>query len=468
MLLLATAVFVGSAACQPCHPSIYSSYMRTPMARSSGKTESLPDATINSGTLQYRISANRLHFDGGSVSFDYFVGSNKAGRSFLFQREGYVYELPVTWYQRIRNWDASPGYEGAGRVTLDRAIDPTCLSCHASRLQPVYGTQNRYADPPFLESGVACERCHGAGSEHVRDPARFRMVNPADLEREARDSVCSQCHLSAEARVDRPNRKFGEFRAGDRLADYATYFAWSGKSAEHKVTSHVEDLSLSRCFRNSGGKLWCGTCHEPHTNANRTQAACVACHRTAHRQDETCAGCHMPSGKAADITHGTTTDHSIRWSTGTTGEKPGGPRLTALVGDASDRSLGLAYAELGDSRASGYLLRAQPADAPVLVRLALQQSDKRRAAALYESALRMEPADVVALVNLGVLYGEAGRVEEAGRLWRRALDANPAIEEAVLNLARVSARDDARRVLDRYLEFNPASQSARAARDGLR
>ena len=35
-------------------------------------------------------------------------------------------------------------------VRLSRPVDPTCLSCHASRLQPIYATQNRYADPPFL------------------------------------------------------------------------------------------------------------------------------------------------------------------------------------------------------------------------------------------------------------------------------------------------------------------------------
>jgi len=169
----------------------------------------------------------------------------------------------------------------------------------------------------------------------------------------------------------------------------------------------------------------------------------------------------MPKLQVIDGGHGVLTDHGI--SIRQAGrESSAGKDLTAFLGEPDDRSFGLAYAELGDARAHEYLLRAQPADAAVRLRLAGLESDVGRACALYESVLRGDPFQTVALVNLGSLYARAGRLEEAGHLWERALNTNPAIEEAALNLAQIKPPAEARVILQRYLEFNPGSKSARS------
>src|SRR5947208_161472 len=98
MLLLAAAVFVGSQACRPCHSGIVDSYARTSMAQSSGRVESLTSTSFTAAGHRYRIADRRLFFDGGSVSFDYFIGSNSAGRTYIRERDGHLFELPVTWY----------------------------------------------------------------------------------------------------------------------------------------------------------------------------------------------------------------------------------------------------------------------------------------------------------------------------------------------------------------------------------
>jgi hypothetical protein len=459
MLLLATAVFVGSQACRPCHPAVADAYARTPMARSSGPVDSVSSAAFTAAGHKYRINNNQLIFDGGSSSIDYFVGSNSAGRSYLRERDGYLYELPVTWYSLKQAWDASPGYESEPEVRLTRPVETSCLLCHASRVRPVLGTQNRYGSPPFLEGGVACERCHGAGGDHVRDPVNSPMVNPAKLDSERRDAVCSQCHLSGEARIERSGHRFAEFRAGDRLADFATYFVWKGGRGDLKVTSHVEKLAASACKTASGDGLWCIACHDPHTNADKTQAACLSCHATAHHREESCASCHMPKTQAADAAHGVLTDHSIP-RIPRPPQPPVKSEIQAFLGTADDRALGLAWAELGDPRAREFLLRAQPLDWPVRLRLAIVEPNSSRAMALYESVLRDNPSDPAALVNLGSLYAGAGRTAEAGGLWERALAVNPAIEQAVLNLSRIRPVPQARTILKRYLEFNPASAAA--------
>ena len=431
------------------------------MARSSGRAEPLPPAEFTAAGHRYRVDGRQLSFDGGNSSIDYFIGSNTAGRTWLRTFEGYLFELPVTWYAQKGTWDASPGYETERYVRLNRAVEPSCLLCHSSQVRPVLGTQNRYGDPPFLENGVSCERCHGPGSEHVRDPARARMVDPAKLDPERREAICSQCHLSGEARIERPGRRFVEFQAGERLSDYATYLVWKGGRRDLKVTSHVEKLAASACRTPTGRALACTSCHEPHTNANRTQATCLSCHAEAHRQQERCVTCHMPKAKSADASHGVLTDHSIPRPP-KPADKTTRTELASFLDLAGDRALGLAYAELGDPRARAHLLRAQPQDWLVRLRLALLEADPNRAAALYESVLKDRPGDTSALVNLGGIYATAGRLHEAGQLWERALQANPAIEEAVLNLAQIRPLAPAIAILNRYLILNPASPAARS------
>jgi tetratricopeptide (TPR) repeat protein len=405
------------------------------MARSSGRAETVPAAAFTAAGQRYRIAERTLHFEGGSVPMDFFIGSNSAGRSYLRALDGYLFELPVTWYAQKGKWDASPGYESPSDVRLTRAIEPSCLQCHSSRVRPIFGKQNRFGDPPFLEGGVGCERCHGPGSEHAADPSAHRMVNPEQLPPERRDAVCSQCHLTGEARIERAGRKFAEYRAGDLLSDYATYFVWKIGRKDLKVTSHVEKLAGSACKLAAQDQLWCGTCHDTHSNADKTQVACLGCHAAAHRQQERCATCHMPRTRTADGNHGVMTDHSIP-RVGKREAVPGAGALVPFLGSADDRALGLAYAELGDKRAREFLLRAAPRDWPVRLRLAV--------------------------LNLGSYLAGHGRTEEAGRLWERALVVNPALEEAVLNLAQIRPAAEARIVLRRYLEINPVSRRAKA------
>ena len=170
----------------------------------------------------------------------------------------------------------------------------------------------------------------------------------------------------------------------------------------------------------------------------------------------------MPKTPVIDGGHGVLTDHSI-----SARRRDGSKELIAFLGADDARARGLAYAEFGDARASGYLLRAKPVDAEVRLRLAASEGDAGRAATQYELVLREKPAQTVALVNLGSLYARAGRVAEAARLWERALEANPGIEEAALNLARISKPEKAKVVLQRYLEFNPGSTAARKAINSL-
>lgn len=505
------AAYVGNTACAKCHAEIARRYAQTPMANTSGVvTSETPAGEFfhQASGVRYRISKNKdavwLEYQrngaaalSGRRQLHYFIGSNAAGRSFLFALDRYLFQAPVTWYATAKKWDASPGYEADRELRLSRPIDANCLYCHASQAQPIYGALNRYAEPAFKQAGISCERCHGPGSLHAAGKAR--LVNPAKLDAARRDSICAQCHLSGAARVELPRRRLAFYRPGERLADYVSYFVpeQRNEDAGLKVNSHVEKLAQSVCAQKAGERMSCMSCHDPHGVPDaRDRAAyfrgkCLNCHQAAtlpanerHNSKADCISCHMPKTGTTDGGHGVMTDHSIkREPRDMTGKSQAADqRLIAFTGFSSDaRSLGLAYAEraalTGDrfahNEARRLLQEALPAhaanaelDAELLTRLAfLYQADgePERALKLYELALQSEPERVpqcvIAAVNAGSLHAARGNLKRAVTLWQDALRRNPGLREAALNLAAaLRAQGESHRadeIIRALLRFDP-------------
>jgi hypothetical protein len=484
MLFLAIpALFVGNQACSGCHAEIYRSYTLTPMAMSSGRNL----RPLTPGSIRHPASQVRYDIDANGMvrlakgekrdqrQLSYYIGSGVAGRSFAYARDGFLFEAPVTWYAQTSSWDVSPGYAQDSVSRWSRPIEPSCLFCHASQTRWREGTQNAYADPAFDQNGVVCERCHGPGSLHIEGKAR--MVDPARLAPARRDAVCAQCHLSGQARVARVGRQLTDYRPGDVLSDFVAYFVadiartrpGDFERNSFQVNSHVEKLAESQCKRSAGDRLWCGTCHDPHTvpaaseRAGWFRAKCLTCHAAAQcARGFDCTACHMPKSRAADAGgHGVFTDHSIPRMTPSAPAGRAAAQPEALwqlrgfsAADAGNRELGLAYAEAGVRTGSRRqqaealrLLTAAPQDAEVQVRLAdLEEraGHSGRALALYQTALRNDPNALVALVNLGRLYGSSGQLDLAIALWREALKRNPCLAEAGTNLQiALRAKNDA-------------------------
>lgn len=508
---------VGSQACASCHAGIYRSFLRTQMAQSSGRAGTVEpkeqfDRTEfrdSSGAFAYTVGqdAKGYYFNfrqqgkqatpkpiEGRRPLDYFVGSGAAARSYITNVDGFLYEAPVSYYSRSASWDSAPGVAQFDYPYLTRPILPGCLQCHASGIRPIAGTQNAYASPPFSEGGVACERCHGPGSEHIASGKP--MVNPAKLAPAARDSICEQCHLSGEIRVPKMGKDEPVLNPGDRLSDSLTVFVRSGSEAQLRVTSHAENLAQSACKRNSGEKLWCGTCHDPHSVPSAAEKAayfrgkCLTCHQTsscgasqALRQanGDNCIACHMPRNPTSDVDHVVFTNHAIPRRPSPPSALP--PPTADLVpfggGKASARDLGLAYAMVALREGNAVyrerafrLLQdavAQGArDAQTLLYLAQlyrDRSDDAHARPLYEEVWRMDGEQYAAGAALGAYQMQAGNLEEAVRLWRQTLAISPALLLVRQNLAvalwRTGHPDQAQTTLREALEFNPSFQPAK-------
>src|SRR3954469_18374421 len=146
------ALFVGNQACRPCHVEIFEAYSMTPMAGSSGRVadDVAPGVLRHEASgIEYRIERNgSVTLAKGSArqqrTLEYFIGSGTAGRTYLYTRQGFLFEAPVTWYSQRGAWDRPPGFESAGESRGSRPVEPSSLSCHASQLRAVSSAQNQY------------------------------------------------------------------------------------------------------------------------------------------------------------------------------------------------------------------------------------------------------------------------------------------------------------------------------------
>jgi len=160
-----------------------------------------------------------------------------------------------------------------------------CMRCHMSDVQREDpGTRNHFNGLPFLHGGVTCESCHGDTAAHVTSSGKGPVVNPLKLDAERRDSVCISCHLEGDTRIEHAGREADDYKPGERIADYLSYFVYASDNMMSRGVSEIEELSLSKCKRVSGDRMSCMSCHDPHYSPpaeERTafyRSKCLACH----------------------------------------------------------------------------------------------------------------------------------------------------------------------------------------------
>jgi len=343
--------YVGDAVCARCHAAIAETYRRHPMGRSLTPIATAPAVgfTQATGTKTFgadpsvftieRRGGREIHResfrDGGHVlaqveaEIAYAVGSGARSISYLIERDGRLFESPITWYTQKQKWDLSPGYEKIS-AHFERPVDPDCLFCHSNRVEPVALSVNRYKEPIFLVYAIGCERCHGPGELHARrqelsDGRDLTIVNPRHLDAGLRGNVCEQCHLVGERRVNRLGRDAVDYRPGLPLDEFFVDHSHTTNEGQ-KLVGQVEQMKASRCFRASQGRLGCISCHDPHELPGPEEKIayfrerCLACHedhgcklpepvRLTRDRDDSCAGCHMPISNAVDAVHIAVRDH---------------------------------------------------------------------------------------------------------------------------------------------------------------
>ena len=508
-LIPTTAFAAKDEVCARCHRAIYDSYESTAMARASGAVT--PEQSPTGSSSEFTAAGAAFHVGPAAevqITEDsrtaahrlrYFVGAGVTGRSYVYEVDNYLFQSPVSWYSSIRRWNLSPGYEKSSAVNLTRPVETSCLDCHATGVHLIANTLNRYQQPPFERGGINCERCHGSAEEHLALVTnKTAIVNPAKLDPARRESVCAQCHLTGVVRIAKAG--VHPYAPGSILAESTSVFIWTEGERPLPANSHFEQLARSACWRMSQGRMWCGTCHDPHravAPAERAQyyrARCETCHSrsartcaapiaTRRRIGDNCIACHMVSRPAATVQHAAQTDHTIPRRPARIPDAtviPDDAQLTLFPGStASDRETGLAYAEealVDNNRRFGIralellspVYAAHPSDSQVADQFA-QLLDKagrqNQACEIFQRVSGDSDAPAAALVNAGVCLASAGHTEDAIAFWRKALAKNPGEESARLNLAvalfRSGNSTQARATLQDAIRLDPFFTRAR-------
>ncbi len=426
----------------------------------------------------------------------YYLGSGNLGRTYLYTIDGYLLESPVAYYSSLHGYAMAPGLAGVSSVPDALPMKARCMRCHMSGVhKPLPGDGNHFAGLPFLHGGITCEECHGESTRHVQSKGKQRTVNPATLNAAARDSVCIRCHLEGDTSVELPGQSVLDYKAGDDIRHYLSYFVVPSNSG--RSVTEVEQLSQSQCKRASGDRMSCTSCHDPHMRPDPEQRVsfyrgkCLACHSDAgfaqshHPENRDCTSCHMPKSEVRDTPHVAWTDHRIlrlpehvtSADTHLEDVKPILPGETV-----TPRELGLAYYDLllkGEpqwaERATASLdqaWRVDPSDAQVATALAFLYQGRGRlndARQLYDAALKAHPDDVEATNNLALLLARQGDLSTAETMWKRAFTAAQDREAIGENLAiadcMLGRTSDDQEVLRTVLKFSPASTRAREKLD---
>ncbi|HEY1897493.1 MAG TPA: multiheme c-type cytochrome, partial [Terracidiphilus sp.] len=403
----------------------------------------------------------------GQMHLDYFLGSGHLGTTYLYSIGDYLFESPVAWYATSASYDMKPGLGEMDHMPPPLPMQSGCLRCHMSSVQAsVPGTMNRYEGMPFLHGGITCESCHGDSDQHLATKGKAKIINPASLNADLRDSICISCHLEGDVSIERAGQSALNYRPGEPISRYLAYYVRTGANLTDRAVSEVEQLSQSTCKRMSGDRMSCMNCHDPHYTPDAShrvafyRAKCLACHnqpefaKTHHPEQNDCTSCHMPRAGARNVLHVAWTDHRIRklpeaapaesqgndrgeltaiFSPGTTGRDEAMANYQALLeGDRSRESA--AWKELNAQR-SGLAQDAAALDA--LGNMSAERGEHAEAETAFRRVLELAPSDLIALSNLGTLLAKEGKLKEGEVLLNRAFDHNQDIPGLAMNLARV-------------------------------
>ena len=262
----------------------------------------------------------------------YAVGSGSQGLSYLIERDGRLFQSPISWYSKAGKWDLSPGFErhnlplrAAGRAgvpVLPRqpgragAGDDQCLPA-----TDLPGARDRLRAVPRARRTARPDPGHGDRRRRRYD----RQPATAGSRRCATRSASSATSRAGSG-SSRSARGPRTTAPGCRWMRFLRVFVDPEQAAgKGRSVGHVEQLHASRCFRESRGRLGCISCHDPHRLPDPEERVayfrdrCLDCHSEGR-------GCSLPkrgggSGAARTVASNATC-RAHPWPTSSTPPRP--------------------------------------------------------------------------------------------------------------------------------------------------
>jgi Tfp pilus assembly protein PilF len=504
-LALVAAGYVDDKQCAACHAGIARTYQQVGMSKAFYRPRA-DDAIEDFAKLPLRHARSNdvmeLRWRDGKLVFrrwqlddagrpinafeqavDWILGSGHHARTYLYQTpNGEIYQLPIAWYSQSKEWAMAPGYDRADHQGVLRRVRHECLFCHNAYPEIEENKRDGFwrpqALPATLPEGLGCQRCHGPGGEHVglasagADNAAIRaaVVNPSRLDPQRRKDVCYECHMQPSVALS-PIRRLGRdvysFRPGQALADYVLQLDIVDpelpQSDRFEINHAPYRLEQSRCFRQSGARLFCLDCHDPHrksAGADQVRAVCQRCHSGSEHvaAQSDCVSCHMPKRRTQDVVHVVMTDHKI--------QKPAAVATLLAPREERDPSIaeiiappdGGLYRLLAAARVGKRVnIPLSSAIEPYFDVGAAQLAGKRYAEVekTAQSILERAPDQPLATEWLGLARFHLGRREDGLALLRKASKLDPQAAEFDYNLGLLAGGDEALAALRRAVAARP-------------
>jgi len=319
------AHFVGSQKCIECHDKKHKAWSHSKHPKMIQDIKKNPSVVV--------ADFSKLPSDANFLLKDaiYTVGG-KFKQRFMLRKDlngtedyvlgNYQWNVQTQKWQGFKPWK----YWYKNAYPHDNNALPTSRACDGCHFTGYMSTQKR------VESGIACEACHGPASEHVKNPES--PVYQASLSDPVRQNeVCLQCHMrNRDKRLEDQNMSsiYGDARdypmgyeAGKSLRQYkmAAPFKMGHETKEFYANgaakkNRTQGNEFVHSMKGKHG-ITCINCHNPHTleptaQKNSGNALCMKCHsfnspigphqntlqeHTHHKADSKgslCVECHMP------------------------------------------------------------------------------------------------------------------------------------------------------------------------------
>lgn len=447
---------------------------------------------------QYLIEFPDGRMQALSVAWDTRPKAQGGQRWFhLYAGQAIDYRSPLHWTGRDQNWNYM------------------CAECHSTNLRKNYDAPTDTFHTTWSEIDVACEACHGPGSEHVKNarrglakggdsglavhfpPRAAWLMTPTGTARRAEPrastaevETCAVCHAR------RAQIKEGYVPGESLLETHIPALLHEPLyEADGQMRDEVYNYGSFLQSRMFAQGVTCSDCHEPHSLKLRAPggAVCLQCHapdryatpshhhHAAESAATGCPACHMPQRTymGVDVRH----DHGFRVPRPDLSVQTGTPnacndchrdKSPAWAAQAVESWFGPERKGWQHYGAAFHAARTQQLAAPGLLQQIAadtQQPAIARATALSELGAYLTPASarvVVeqlrstdALLRLGAVRGLAGVPLPQRWQWLAPLLGDPARAvriEVAAQLAGVPAeqmsaaqREQFERALDDYI-----------------
>ncbi|RMD99239.1 MAG: hypothetical protein D6814_05950, partial [Calditrichaeota bacterium] len=303
------ADFVGSKACQRCHPQQYTQWQHSAHGKAGGRPGEVKiispfngpplhykDATVTpvkKGDSLYYFKVERTgrkpkifrvaavigggHMVGGGTQ-TYFTSFPDGTLRFLpfdFNRNNRVWfsqtRDSLHWIPVSKSLALSQLSEWPPKRVLGTTLDfPNCQNCHGSQISIDYDPLEKHYRTRFTTLAINCESCHGPGRRHVDlmqsgkpiENGDIGLASLATMSKDASLQVCFQCHA-----VKDPLKN--GYLPGMPLESYYSLklpmLAQDPYQPDGRIRrfGYQQNHLYSDCYLN--GSMTCVDCHAPHS-----------------------------------------------------------------------------------------------------------------------------------------------------------------------------------------------------------